>query len=98
MIYADLFGATLHRTQDFGEPAGVTCEEPVLILGDFVFLPSQAVELGAAAPVTSAVQQGNILAITTKNSHAVWLLGIGDTSDDQQHDELQSELRSGSNQ
>lgn len=98
VICADLFGATLHRTQDFGEPAGVTCEEPVLILGDFVFLPSQAVELGAAAPVTSAVQQGNILAITTKNSHAVWLLGIGDTSDDQQHDELQSELRSGSNQ
>ncbi len=107
-ICADLFGATLHRTQDHGEPAGVTCEEPVLILGDFVFLPSQAVELGAAAPVTSAVQQGNILAITTNNSHAVWLLGIGETSEDQQHDDqqhdelqgdgLQSERRSGSNQ
>jgi hypothetical protein len=78
VICADLFGATLHRTQDFGDPAGTACEEPVLILGDFIILPSQAVELGAAAPVTSVVQQGNTLAITTKNSHAIWLLGTDD--------------------
>ena len=74
IISADLFGATLHRTDDHGIPAGVSVSETTLILGDFVILPSQPIELGAAAPVTSAVQQGNLLALTTKNSHAIWLL------------------------
>jgi hypothetical protein len=83
LITTDLFGSTLHRIDDRGVAAGTDVEEPVLILGDFVILPSGVVELGAAAPVTSAVQQGNVLAITTKNSHAIWLLAVGETMADE---------------
>jgi hypothetical protein len=82
LVSADVFGSTLHRIDDDGSPAGTTVEEPTVILGDYVFVGSQAVELGAAAPVTSAAQQGNVLAITTKNSHAIWLLNTTDTADE----------------
>ncbi len=81
LVSTDSFGSTLHRIQDVGISAGVTVTEPTLILGDYVFVGGRAVELGAAAPVTSAVQQGNLLAITTKNSHAIWLLNAGDATD-----------------
>jgi hypothetical protein len=82
LVSTDSFGSTLHRIEDVGISAGVTVTEPTLVLGDYVFVRGQAVELGAAAPVTSAAQQGNLLAITTKNSHAIWLLNAGDVADD----------------
>ena len=82
LVSADVFGSTLHRIDDGGIPAGTVVEEPTVILGDFVFVGSQAVELGAAAPVTSAAQQGEVLAITTQNSHAIWLLDTRETSDE----------------
>jgi hypothetical protein len=82
LVTADAFGSTLHRSDDAGVPAGLTVEEPTVILGDYVFVGSQAVELGAAAPVTSAVQQGNVLALTLKNSHAIWLLNTADAVQD----------------
>jgi hypothetical protein len=83
LVSADVFGSTLHRIDDDGRPAGTTVEEPTVILGDYVFVGSQAVELGAAAPVTSAVQQGNVLAISLKNSHAIWLLNTAVAAQDQ---------------
>jgi hypothetical protein len=82
LVTADAFGSTLHRSDDGGVPAGLIAEEPAVILGDYVFVGSQAVELGAAAPVTSAVQQGNVLALTLKNSHAIWLLNTADAAQD----------------
>lgn len=83
LVTADVFGSTLHRSDGAGVPAGLMVEEPTVILGDYVFVGSQAVDLGAAAPVTSAVQLGNVLALTLKNSHAIWLLNTADAAQDQ---------------
>jgi hypothetical protein len=77
VVSADVFGSTLHRNEDAGIAAGVAVALPIQMVGDLVVLGSHAFDLGAAAPVTSAVHQGDVLVLTTKNSYAIWFLATG---------------------
>ena len=78
LVRADLFGATMHRTDDRGELAGKALRLPMKLSGDSMILGSHRfVDLGDSSPITSVAEMNGALAVTTANSFAIRIVNVG---------------------